>query len=752
MEIDQVEGEKAADGASPDKGHKKISAAAPDPSGLASPPALNSNISNNKVPSQSIDGKSPANNSSKKRSAISAGASSNPQSKMRRKKELLIRKVLNVTLRGGILATSSSEATDVSSSLIVQLDLGDEGHDSGNAVSLQAVAEILATRLSLDPSSSAGASFRGVTTASSSSATSSLLGYLALSHRRAVEERKALAQSKSSEADELLPLLDEIARQVVSYGATCLREPDLFPQSSDATQQLASLLLHAAIGADPASSITVGAAGPASSFYHKLIDEFVAQDALPELEPVVSNIVDSFVALLLKLETVLDSAVPDAASSGINASVSVTSVSVVSALQGLCAHKRVALLVARDPRFLLPPPDSPRASEQIRPQLPRTGGNLMQLVMSGALGGENFQPYRRRSGPALDKNTILGAAMRIGLPKANPAFGPTTILHQSHDSVERTLTSHRLQLRNHQQAVFNWILALIKGGTEARDQVQAWFIDCLLVNRQADGMRPDTTKVSSRQSLVNVSAVLLKLCEPFVDDETKISLVDPGFVMSDRDHGGVFVLSGPDAVPRLGDNATLEREAGAAGADVYNPKNKFIPFCFFTAARSLRYGLHAILDFYEGVSRQLSWRHSALSSSGRDVRNDPEFAHIFSLHKSLEATALEPEWVSSACRFECYCARVLVHCPDNTLRTMPEDMVDDICEILLKVCSFKPNYLSGMEFRHVFRLMVKLLSPTYASVRFVFLKSVVCIMSQPYAHGSTPCLVDMLVLADGSQL
>jgi ubiquitin conjugation factor E4 B len=307
--------------------------------------------------------------------------------------------------------------------------------------------------------------------------------------------------------------------------------------------------------------------------------------------------------------------------------------------------------------------------------------------------------------------------MRVGLPRANPAFGASAVLHMSHDAVERTLASHRLQLRNHQQAVFNLILALLRGGGGPRDKVQAWFLDCLLVNRGADGLRPDAAKVSSRQALANASAVLLKLCEPFVDDESKVGLVDPGFVLSERDHAGAFALSGPDAVPRLGDNAALVAELESGRVPPYDPKNRFIPFCFFTSARMLRYGLRSALDYYEGVSRQLSWRHSTLSAAGRDIRSDPDFAQLFSVHKSLEATALEPEWVSSACRFENYCARVLGGLGDDALRAVPEDMVDDACEVLLKVCGFRPGLLAGIDFRHSFRLMVKLLSPTYASVR-----------------------------------
>ena len=54
-----------------------------------------------------------------------------------------------------------------------------------------------------------------------------------------------------------------------------------------------------------------------------------------------------------------------------------------------------------------------------------------------------------------------------------------------------------------------------------------WFIDALLVNVGATAMRPDKTKVSNAQTLQNIAVVLLKLCEPFVNNPSRI---DPGFV------------------------------------------------------------------------------------------------------------------------------------------------------------------------------------------------------------------------------
>jgi len=67
-------------------------------------------------------------------------------------------------------------------------------------------------------------------------------------------------------------------------------------------------------------------------------------------------------------------------------------------------------------------------------------------------------------------------------------------------------------------------------------------------------------------------------------------------------------------------------------------------------------------------------------------------------------------------RFLNFTARVLFEMEDAVLRTMPEEFVSDICDIMLGAAMQCPRQLAGIEFRYVFQLMVKLLSPTYSSV------------------------------------
>jgi hypothetical protein len=238
-----------------------------------------------------------------------------------------------------------------------------------------------------------------------------------------------------------------------------------------------------------------------------------------------------------------------------------------------------------------------------------------------------------------------------------------------------------------------------------------WFIDCLLVNVGASALRPDTTKVSSQSLLLNASVIMLKLCEPFVLDETKHHLIDPTFFYSSDAHGGVYTTLGDDAVARLG-------EAGD-GADSMNyaPKNSFIPQCFFFAARSLQLGIVPLLSYHENLMRHVAHSHWEISNAQhRDVQSDPNFRVLVSKQRSNEVTLFQEEMIHDTLRFCNLMAKVLSQMPDATLSQMPEHFVSNICDILMSIAKMKPKLLRGAELRHVFTMNVKLLSPKYSTV------------------------------------
>ena len=145
-----------------------------------------------------------------------------------------------------------------------------------------------------------------------------------------------------------------------------------------------------------------------------------------------------------------------------------------------------------------------------------------------------------------------------------------------------------------------------------------WFTDALLLNVTADADgTPDRAKVSSEEFLFNLSAALLKLCQPFVNDPKKTNLVDPGFVSSPESHGGVYDLKGDNALPRLGVNIS--------DSDVeYNPKNSFIPLCFFFCSRSLALSIIPGGNRYKSVAIHVSHAYHDIRQENGDARREAQ--------------------------------------------------------------------------------------------------------------------------------
>ena len=235
-----------------------------------------------------------------------------------------------------------------------------------------------------------------------------------------------------------------------------------------------------------------------------------------------------------------------------------------------------------------------------------------------------------------------------------------------------------------------------------------WFTDALLVNIGATALRPDKTKVSNPQTLQNISVVLLKLCEPFMNDPSRIH---PGFVSSPDHHGGIFATGGDDPVRRLNDDNNETRPS-----EPYSPKNTFIPLCFFLCARSLHLSVVAGSAYHTNIVRQVNHMAWNLRQRNSDVMNDPQFNHILSMQFANEVSLLAPDLILDCLRFFNLSAGFLLQVADESLPLMPEHMVEDMCSFVVFVTRFAPNDMGRADLGNVFESVVKLLSPKYAAV------------------------------------
>lgn len=262
-----------------------------------------------------------------------------------------------------------------------------------------------------------------------------------------------------------------------------------------------------------------------------------------------------------------------------------------------------------------------------------------------------------------------------------------------------------------------------------------WFIDALILNVNADAQRPDKSKVSSEELLFNLSVVLLKLCDPFVNDPKKSSLVDPAFVSSSEAHGGIYDLTGDNALPRLGVNITNNAAA-------YNPKNAFIPPCFFFCTRALALSVVPGGSRYENLARNVYHTHRTIRQQNGDVRSDPRFNKLLQVQYAQEIIMMSPSYITDVFKMYNMTAGLFLNMEKDMLKTMPEHIVDDLCSVLKYASSFCTKLLSGVDFGNLFRLIVKLLSKDYASVsnswKFKVMQDFMTV--QQFPHGPFPLI------------
>mmetsp|Transcript_9433 Transcript_9433/g.13555 ORF Transcript_9433/g.13555 Transcript_9433/m.13555 type:complete len:285 (+) Transcript_9433:827-1681(+) len=245
--------------------------------------------------------------------------------------------------------------------------------------------------------------------------------------------------------------------------------PDLFELGIDGTLQLARCLSASAL--DPTSSITFGLSGPSTSFYSCLCDELLSQDP-GSFESVIADTVSHFTKSLSKCDTVLDGG-----GGSIEGGIDGGGMVIVSGLKELCSHKKAAACLTRVPSFLLPAEGSEKSKERVTPPVPTLppGASAQQqrffrMVQAMSAGRSG---YLRRSGPALEKDTLLGLVLRIGLPMENPAVSSSfqNAASRTMKDVKQGIEGMRRQLRIYQDKCNELVRALVTAGADARGQV-----------------------------------------------------------------------------------------------------------------------------------------------------------------------------------------------------------------------------------------------------------------------------------------
>lgn len=259
----------------------------------------------------------------------------------------------------------------------------------------------------------------------------------------------------------------------LAYAGIVLKYPDTFPQPEHILTQGASVM-KASLLADPDTK-----SGLSQDFLRALVQKF-ENDGLDEIfAPVLTSL--SAEARLSKLS-------------------STSFVPVLRALGVLVSEKQVAALVTQLPSFN--PPNLP----------PRT----------------------------MEVATFLGPFLRMtsfGTDDAELAQSMFGMAHQrTRSNIETATHSLRLALENLQSMMYQIILLIIKASPASKDAVLTFFGTVLDRNVDRGKMHiQDFKTVSSDGFMMNCYAVMLHLCDPFLDSSfSKLNLIDAEYLKACR--------------------------------------------------------------------------------------------------------------------------------------------------------------------------------------------------------------------------
>lgn len=251
--------------------------------------------------------------------------------------------------------------------------------------------------------------------------------------------------------------------------------PDLFELGNDSTLQLAKCLSTTSI--DPASSITFDVLGKNTSFYHCVCEELHSQGA-ETFDEVIGEVVKHITDSLSKCNSLLDEG------SNSTEGVGGNGLFLTSALRELCTNKKAAVALTKLPFFLLPPANTPLANERVETM---SAQQLAMMRMVQSMRGDTSRlsgGYLRRSGPALEKDTVLGLVLRLGFPteNANPAIPSVAssfanAASRTKKDVSQITSGFRRQLELYQSKCNELVKQLVVAGEEPRKQVRLLTLD-----------------------------------------------------------------------------------------------------------------------------------------------------------------------------------------------------------------------------------------------------------------------------------
>lgn len=230
-------------------------------------------------------------------------------------------------------------------------------------------------------------------------------------------------------------------------------------------------------------------------------------------------------------------------------------------------------------------------------------------------------------------------------------------------------------LRAHQDDLFSITNAFVRCGPDTRNKTLDWFAYIVNMNHRRRAMQVDPREVSSDGFMMNVTTILDRFCEPFMDNDfSKIDKIDVKYFKRN---------------PRVNINDETKINADQATADkFYEEKapgdSNFISEAFFLTLAAHHYGSEATNSQLKNLDREIKYleKHvKAMEAERSKLANSPQQLAMFevsfrrhtsvlektiSLKHAIEGVLLDDRMQSTSLRFMRYVAVWLLRTATGT--------------------------------------------------------------------------------------
>ncbi|KAI1135742.1 ubiquitin conjugation factor E4 [Hypoxylon sp. FL0543] len=284
-----------------------------------------------------------------------------------------------------------------------------------------------------------------------------------------------------------------------------------------------------------------------------------------------------------------------------------------------------------------------------------------------------------------ETETILGPFFRISPLQAEVTkvyfAGARTI---DAGRVKSAQSALQMTLKAHQSDLTNITNALVRASASARSSTLDWFAFIVNTNHKRRAMHVKSTEVASDGFMVNVTAILDRLCEPFLDTTfSKIEKIDVDYLRRN---------------PRVDVSDETKLNADQATADAFYKKlvpgsSNFISEVFFLTLAAHHYGLGATSSKLKSLDKEIKYVEGLI----RKIEDELPKLHNNPL-RLMQARNHQQQAISSVEKYIALKHAIEGAVLDESMQTLSLQFMRYVSVWLLRVAS-GTDYKPGKDFK-----------------------------------------------------